>query len=205
MYRALIEGKVDFVPGTAQSGHGVEAEASPYGLVIPRYPHEDKEGWERYKKHYPFVFPGWYVKGPGSKPGEKIPSIAFNDPNINTLASTPEEFVYEICKAIHSRLDKIIAAYEFNEALRIKRGITPEATNLAPFHPGARKYFKEIGVWSKELEDANNKRLAHLEKVNKRWEAFMEEATERIAKTKEKIDISKEWMKIVEKEIGVLP
>ncbi len=47
-------------------------------------------------------------------------------------------------------------------------------------------------------------RTFHLEKVNKRWAAFAEEAQDRIAKTGKRVDLAKEWREIVEKEIGLV-
>lgn len=60
-------------------------------------------------------------------------------------------------------------------------------------------------MWTPALEEANKRQLAHLEKVNKRWAAFVEEAEETMAKTGKKIDPTKEWPVVVEKEIGFLP
>ena len=76
---------------------------------------------------------------------------------------------------------------------------------MAPFHDGAVKFFKEIGVWKEAHEAAQKKQLAHLEKVNKRWETFVEEAQDRMAKTQKKVDLATEWREIVEKEIGLSP
>ena len=86
-----------------------------------------------------------------------------------------------------------------------ERAINPEATVMAPYHPGAIELYKEIGRWSEVVEAANKKRLAHVEKVNKRWAACVEEALERIARTGKKVETVKEWREIVEKEIGLLP
>lgn len=67
------------------------------------------------------------------------------------------------------------------------------------------KFYKEIGRWNAALEEVQNKKIAHLEKVQKRWDAFAEEAQGKMAKTGKKIDVGKEWRDIVEKEIGLLP
>ena len=205
LHRALVEGRVDFITTSVTAPPMYEAEVSPYGLYIVRYPMEDKGGWARHTKCIPYTFPGWTVKGPGLKPGEKVPTPFYPWPITNTLASQSDEFVYAICKAIHSKMDEIVAAYEPNEAMRVERAIIPEATIMAPFHPGAIRFFKEIGVWKRAHEEANKKRLVHLEKIEKRWEAFVEEAEERMRKTGKKVDPTKEWPMIVEKEIGVLP
>lgn len=204
-YKALSEGKIDFCVGSV-TGPGVyEAESSPYGIYIVRYPMEDKEGWKRHMKYLPYGFPGWSIKGPGIKLGEKIPTVMYPWPITNTLETQPDEFVYRICKAMYAKMNEIVTAYEPNEAMKVERAIVPEAVIMAPFHSGAIKFFKEIGVWKTEHENANKKRLAHLEKVNKRWTAFVEEAEEKMAKTGKKVDPTKEWPAIVEKEVGLTP
>ena len=204
-YKGLAEGKIDYFMGAGTAPGVYEVEASPYGVNIVRLPHEDKEGWARYLKFLPYQFPGWSSNGPGIPPGEKVETCQYPWPITNTVASQPDEFVYLICKAIYAKMDEIVAGYKPNEAMKVDRAITPESTIMAPYHPGAIKFFKEIGVWKAAHEAANSKRLAHLEKVNKRWTVFVEESEEKMAKTKKKVDPAKEWKEIVEKEIGVLP
>jgi TRAP transporter TAXI family solute receptor len=203
-YKALAEGKGDFscfsniAPGT------YEAEAGPHGIYLIRYPHEDKEGWERYRKIIPYQVPGYVSVGAGVKKGEKIPAPQYPNPVTATQASTPDEFVYAICKAIYSKMNEICAANPNVEAIRPER-IIPEMTALGPFHPGAIKFLKEIGIWKEAHEIANKKRLVQMEKVDKRWGTFVDEVEEKMAKTKMKVDIAKEWREIVEKEIGMVP
>lgn len=204
-YKSLADGKADFCTGSVTASTMYEVEASPYGAYVIRYPHEDKEGWARYKKFMPYAFAGYSTKGASIKPGEKVPTVMYPWPITNTLATQSDEFVYAICKAIYSKLDEIVASYEPNEAMKIERAIVPEAVVMAPYHSGAIKFFKEIKVWTAAHEEANNKQLAHLEKVNKRWAAFTEEAEEKMAKTKKKVDPTIEWPLIVEKEVGMLP
>jgi TRAP-type uncharacterized transport system substrate-binding protein len=204
-YKSLADGKADFCTGSVTASTMYEVEASPYGAYVVRYPHEDKEGWARYKKFMPYAFAGYSTKGASIKPGEKVPTVMYPWPITNTLATQSDEFVYAICKAIYSKLDEIVAGYEPNEAMKIERAIVPEAVVMAPYHSGAIKFFKEIKVWTAAHEEANNKQLAHLEKVNKRWAAFTEEAEEKMAKTKKKVDPTIEWPLIVEKEVGMLP
>jgi hypothetical protein len=102
-------------------------------------------------------------------------------------------------------MDEIVTAYPGNEAMKPERAIIPEITSMAPFHPGAIKFYKSIGKWNAALEDAQKKKLAHLDKVNKRWAVFVEDAQDRIAKTGKKVDLNKEWRDILDKEVGLTP
>jgi uncharacterized protein len=203
--KALAEGKVDYAMSTSVSPGVYEAESSPQGIYFVRFPLEDKQGWERYRKFMPYHVPGYFTKGPGIKPGEKIPGPLYPLPLTVTVASQSDEFVYSMCKAIYSKMDEIAVAYPGNEAMRPERAIIPVTTILAPYHPGAVKFFKEVGVWNEDLEAANKKRLIQMEKATKRWLVFTAEAQERMAKTGKKVDLVKEWREIVEKEVGLLP
>lgn len=202
--KGLGEGKIDFTQGSLESPSIIEAAAGPHGVNPIRYPPEDKEGWARFNKVMPYMFPGYSTRGAGIKPGEKVPTTMYPFPVINCLADLDEAHVYAFCKALHSKLDELIAGYSFLEALRVERGISREATIMAPYHPGAIKFFKEIGVWKEAYETANKKRVEHMDKVKKRWSVFVKDAQER-TKTGKKVDLPNEWREIIEKEIGLKP
>lgn len=201
--KALTEGKADFTMLGTNTPGVYELQASSFGVTIVRYPHEDKEGWARYRTYMPYHVPGFSSVGASIKPGDRIPTPQYPYPLTAALASLPDGFVYAICKAFHTKMDEIAAAYPGNDAMKPERAIVPEATVMAPYHPGAIKFFKEIGLWKEAHERANQKKLAHLEKVNKRWAVFAEDAQDRIAKTRKTPDLAREWREIVEKEVGL--
>lgn len=64
---------------------------------------------------------------------------------IFTMASTPEQEVYDITKTIVENL------HTFPELMPAGIEWTPEraiaSRELLPYHPGAIRYYKEIGVW----------------------------------------------------------
>jgi len=204
-YKSLTEGKADYTAGSVAAPDIYELEASPNGCTVVRFPFDNKEGWERLQKVVPYFVRGYTTEGAGVKKGEKIEVPIFPWPATTTLASQSDELVYAICKAIYNKIDTIVAAYKTNRALLPERGIVPEAVIMAPYHPGAIKFFKEKGIWTDAHEKANNKRLEHLKKVNARWEQFVQESEEKMIKTKIKVDPLKEWPKIVEGEIGLVP
>jgi TRAP transporter TAXI family solute receptor len=205
LYKALVEGKIDFTMGAANAPGFYEAESSPTGAYLVRYPHDQKEAWAGYRKFMPYHVPGYTTVGATVKPGEKVPTPMYPFPITICLADQSEDFVYAICKAIYSKMDEIVKAYPGNEAMIPERAVSADMTVMAPFHPGAVKLYKEIGRWNPQVEKAQNEALAHLEKVNKRWDAFVDEAQERIAKTKKKVDLEKEWRAILDKEVGLIP
>lgn len=59
--------------------------------------------------------------------------------------TVPEDIIYKITKAIQENHDKMVAVHPLGQEWRTefaKRGIE----GILPWHPGAEKYFKEIGV-----------------------------------------------------------
>jgi uncharacterized protein len=202
--KALNDGKADFTYHTNTSPGWYEAENSPYGVYLLRYPAEDKEGWKRYNKIMPYHRPGIATKGVGVKEGEKVPVVRYSYPIVAAFANQPDDFIYEITKAMHHKIKEIAGAYVGNEAMLPERGIIPEATTMAPYHPGAIKYFKEAKLWTAAHEEAQQKRIAQLDKVNKRWTTYTEDAQDRITAGK-KVNMEKEWRDILDNEVGLLP
>lgn len=202
--KALVEGKADFTMLGTNTPGVYEAESSSFGATIVRYPHEDRDAWARYRKFMPYHLPGWSTVGATIKAGDRVPTPQYPYPLTATLAHQPDDFVYAVAKAFHTKMDDIAGAFPGNDAMKTERGVVPESTVMAPFHPGAIRLFKELGLWKAQHEAANAKKLAHLDRIGKRWTAFTEEAQDRMAKTGKKVDLAKEWREIVEKEVGLL-
>ena len=205
MYKSLVQGKADYCVGGTTAPDMYELAASPLGLQIVDFNPEDKDGWKRAQKFVPYWTPYQCELGAGLKKSEKVWTATSPWPIINCLESQPDEFVYQICKAIYKNLEKIVAAYEPCRALEVKRGITPEASIMAPYHNGAIKFFKEIGVWSPAHEEANNKKIDQLKRVNEAWEVYCIDAQQRMKENGKKIQPIDEWPAIVREKIGMLP
>jgi len=72
---------------------------------------------------------------------EDIPTMAV--PNIMFCAAdADEEVIYQITKCIFENLDKLAGSHEAFESMSIEGG----PTNAIPMHPGAVRYFKEVGA-----------------------------------------------------------
>ena len=49
---------------------------------------------------------------------------------------------------------------------------------FVPYHPGAIRYYREIGVWSEEAEMQNRKNLRRQFVLQQAWEKFLPSAPE---------------------------
>ena len=105
----------------------------------------EKQSLDDFLKTHPdygeYTYPADYFKG------VDYPVLTV-DNGIQLICQTdmPDDLVYALTKAIIQNLDCMAKIYAPAKA------ITPEwaASELAnPFHPGAIKYFKEIGIWKK--------------------------------------------------------
>ena len=92
---------------------------------------------------HPVIHPGGIYKGVD----EDVPTVGYLFLAF-TRADVPDSLVYELTKAIYENIDDFKA---FHPQLS---GFSPEAVNLVscPPHAGAIKYYKEIGVWSDEMD-----------------------------------------------------
>lgn len=76
---------------------------------------------------------------------------------LSTLKDFPEEGVYRILKALMGHFD------EFKLIHPTAKDWTPQNTLnqfCIPFHPGAIRYFKEIGAWKAEHDKRQEAMLA---------------------------------------------
>jgi len=71
-------------------------------------------------------------------------------------ADLPDNIAYEITKAIFSSYDELKLVHNEAKDWTIRNSLESPAV---PFHPGAIKYFKEIGAWNDNLDKIQQKLL----------------------------------------------
>ena len=101
-------------------------------------------------KHLPSAFwPG--EMGPGSFPGQKETAYLFGlNTTLVTSAKLPEETVYKVVKAILGNPKEFAA---FHGAARQWNPENSLKSTSVPLHPGAIRYYKEIGAWTAEHDE----------------------------------------------------
>ncbi|MBP1733421.1 MAG: transporter solute receptor, family [Deltaproteobacteria bacterium] len=68
--------------------------------------------------------------------------------NFLTRTDLPDDFVYEVMKALFGHLDEL---YVFHHEAKPYLA-NPLKVAVLPFHPGAIRYYKEKGLWTADLE-----------------------------------------------------
>ena len=182
MWTGIVNGQVDAAYATTVSGPTRKLEASPRGIFWPPAPHDDAGCWQRMDGVVPFMQKHMATRGAAISEDNPHEGATYPYPMLITLAGQDEQQVHDLAKAIHIHYE------EYKNADPGSIGWAMERQNfqwVVPFHEGAVRYFKSIGVWS-EADDAHNSRLIQRQNVlATAWQAHRAEDPD---------DFSAAWM-----------
>jgi TRAP transporter TAXI family solute receptor len=142
---AFKEGRTDFFVFALGAAPIREADAAVGGVRALTVPKDTPAAQAAVKKHVPVAYL-LYVKPGKGKTGLLKPGyIVSYGVNIFASTHTPDDVVYKLVKAMHEH------AAEFGKVfppLRLfdKNAMAQEIPGVE-YHPGAIKYYKEIGQW----------------------------------------------------------
>lgn len=172
--RAVVDGQADVAGTTPTAATLYELEGSSRGLSWAPLPKDNAEGWEAVTQVASFFAPTTATSGAGISEENPAEIFAVRYPMITVYAEADEEEIYNFIKALDASFEIYKGATSAMPYWAMdKAGTTPQD---APFHPGAIRYLKEIGVWTDGDQAWNDARLARMEKVNAAWEDAMEAA-----------------------------
>ena len=182
MWTGIVNGQVDAAYATTVSGPTRKLEASPRGIFWPAAPHNDEGCWQRMANVVPFMQKHVATRGAAISEDNPHEGATYPYPMLITLAGQNEQLVHDLAKAIHIHYD------EYKNADPGSIGWAMDRQNfqwVVPFHEGAVRYFKSIGVWS-DAADAHNIRLIQRQSVlATAWQAHQADDPE---------DFSAKWM-----------
>jgi len=181
--KGLIEGKCDACIVGITASLMYEAEASPRGLVYLPYPHADKEAWARMLAVTPWLGPCMWDEGPTLTKGKPQEMWCYRYPNMITFEKTPVDEVYALVRALDEAWPLYKDIAPAMSRWRPEKWLPPGVN--CPYHEGAIKYFKELGIWKAEHDAIQAEMLAHEKEVQALWKATVEEALEKGIKGKE--------------------
>lgn len=208
MADALITDQIDAFATATTSANMQEIEAGPRGITWPEFPPENQEGWQRIEDVASFFAPLKATAGAGISEENPKNLVGYRYPMITTYARTRDEEVYNFIKAVDESFDdyKWTTGSSGNWAVEIAG--KPPAD--APWHEGAIRYLKEVGVWDKEAQAWQDQRMNRLDNVSEAWGSAKEEFQKIQAEERAKgnmIDAeeawSRFWEKYREKSLGV--
>ncbi|MGI9382365.1 MAG: TAXI family TRAP transporter solute-binding subunit [Methyloligellaceae bacterium] len=179
----IINGQVDAGISSTISPHAKRIEASPRGLIFPQMDHGDKAAWGRMNGVAPWAQPHKATVGatitkdkPWTGSGYFYPALVGNN---DTSADT----VYNLVKAMDTSYG------DFKGSAPGVDGWHKDRQNfqwVVPWHPGAVKYWKEIGKWSDAAQAHNDKLMKRQGALAAAWKTY---------KAKPDGDFQAGWMK----------
>ncbi len=172
---AILNNRADAAGGACNSPPFLRVEASPRGLTFPELPHDDQEAVARVRSRIPWYVPHVAVEGPTIPPsGIEVFTSAY--PLLVGMADSDETIVYSMVKVMMEHFDQYKNNAPGANGWDIERQKLEQA--FVPYHPGAIRYFREIGVWSDEADALNQENLRRQEVLRAAWDAFLPTAPE---------------------------
>ncbi len=150
----MIQRKVDAFFGNAKARGTMEEMDRAVGTLILPISHESRVV-DFVRKTLPSASPITFPKG---YPGAKIDTTSIGLPMyFYARADIDNELAYSIVKTLLDHYDELKLIEPTCEEWTLENAVKSVAI---PFHPGAIKYYQEKGVWTKELQDLQDRLLA---------------------------------------------
>ena len=172
---AVLNDRADVAGGACNSPPFLRVEASPRGLRFVRFPHDDPEAITRVRNRLPWYVPHIATEGP-TLPPEGLEVFTSAYPLLVGMADADEAMVYSLVKIMHRHF------MEYRDNAPGANGWTMDRQKLeqafVPYHEGAIRYFREIGVWTPEAEAKQQENLYRQLVLKQAWESFLPTAPE---------------------------
>ncbi len=152
---ALVQGRADVSGGALGAAKIREADAAA-GV---RHLSMDcsSQGEERLRKGVPAYYPLWVKTGEVVAIVENTCVSAY-DTYLLTHKAATEQPVTTVLKAVWDNVEKLAHLHpQFKEWTR-ERAVHPDVT--IPYHPAAIQFYRERGLWSAKMDEAQRKLLA---------------------------------------------
>lgn len=160
-WEGIINGDVDVAFGTTVSGPTRRLEASPRGIAWLPAPHDDEGCWERLLNVAPYFTKYNATRGAGISDENPQEGGTYPYPILITQADQDENTVYWLTRVMNENYD----TYKDADPGAIGWALEFQVFDwVVPYHEGAVRYWKEIGVWTDEYE-AHNAALIQRQQV----------------------------------------
>jgi hypothetical protein len=161
MWTGIVNGQVDAAYATTVSGPTRKLEASPRGIRWPPAPHDDAECWAGIRHVAPYFSMHVATRGAGISDAAPHEGATYPYPLLIALADTDADMVHALTGVIDRHYDDFKRADPGAIGWAMNRQLFDW---VVPYHRGAVRYFREIGVWNDERE-AHNQRLLERQRV----------------------------------------
>ncbi len=173
--QAVIDNRADAVGGSCNSAPFRQLEASPRGLHFVRFPHDDEAAVERVLSRLPWFLPHVATEGP-TIPTDGVEMFSSPYPFLITMPDAEEELVYAMTRVLHRHYEQYKNNAPGGTGWAMDRQHFEKA--FVPYHPGAVRYFREIGEWSEAAEQRQQENLARQQVLADAWQQYVSDAPE---------------------------
>ncbi|CAM4003654.1 TAXI family TRAP transporter solute-binding subunit [Palleronia rufa] len=150
-----------------------ELAESPRGIQYAPLEPANQEGWDKLLKVLPIMSPSDEDVAAGLAEGETAKMAAYRYPVITTTEDKSADEVYAFIKALDETYDMYKDGTAAMDRWTLEKSGKP-AIDI-PFHEGAVRYLREIGVWTDEDESWNRTRIERLNALTEAWDTFSAE------------------------------
>ncbi|MEJ2378288.1 MAG: TAXI family TRAP transporter solute-binding subunit [Pseudolabrys sp.] len=142
---AFKEGRTDFFVFALGAGPIKEADAAVGGVRALTVPKDTPAAIAAVKKHVPVAYLLHVKPGKGKTGLLKPGYIVSYGVNLFASTHTPDDVVYKVVKAMHEHAKEF--GMVFPPLRLFKADEMAQQIKGVQYHPGAIKYYKEIGQW----------------------------------------------------------
>jgi TRAP transporter TAXI family solute receptor len=169
-WEGLINDQVDAAFASTVTPLAKRLAASPRGIHWPVLPHDDEAAWTRFLKAAPYFVKHTATVGAGMSKDQPWEGSGYSYPILVANASYDQDVVYSLVKAMTEGYD------DFKDGAPGAKGWATSSQNfkwVIPFHDGAVKYYKEIGVWNGDMQAHNDNLVRRQEILASTWKNFL--------------------------------
>jgi len=143
----LADGSADavFLGGAVPTASITQAATSQEIAFVPF----DESAMTELLADYPFFDPATIPAGTYRGQDEDFHGLNVGSMHLVASASADAELIYEVAKTLYENREQVVAKHPAGRAIQPAIVVRDTGT---PFHPGARRYFEEIGIWPAAAE-----------------------------------------------------
>ena len=123
----------------------IVAAANSLDLLLIPY---DEEAKRKLIAEYSYLHPSTIPAGKYKGQDEAFAGLAVGHMHLITSGRTDEELVYQVTRVLYQQREEVVKIHPAGNALNARNVVRVTGT---PFHPGAIRYYKEIGIWPEEV------------------------------------------------------
>jgi TRAP transporter TAXI family solute receptor len=130
-----------FIGGAVPTASVTQAATSQDIYFVPF----SEQAMESAIRDYPFFRPATIPAGTYRGQTEDFHGLDVGSMHLITNATADEDLIYEVTRTIYENRERVIEKHAAGRSINPENVVRETGT---PFHPGAIRYYQEIGIWS---------------------------------------------------------